>query len=544
MRVDSAAIPTLRDELARLGELFAEAKLGLLTAAPSSVVETRDSLERMIRDYLVPRLADPEAPIVAVVAGPSGSGKSTLLNSLAQDRIGHAGVRRPTTVNPVLWAHRDHSSRYWNEFVARVRRRIGSAAEVVIGDDRLTANLTLIDTPPVDWISPSGGRPALDLLALADLCVFVTSPARYADAAPWEFLQEVRWRGIPLIFVMNRLPADPDQQTALLEHLAAHLHARGLLNEPDASILFTVTEGTVEPRHGGLDPAVVSDLREKLEKISDPAVCRGVVESNAYSSVHNLVDRAGRLVEALDENATTATLLESMVMVQYTVGWAGMKNMVEHGELAELAAHKTWSKAVADLTSILTHRTGLAARAAAEAWAGSEVGSRLLADEGQSLWRHTRDTADKTRDSLERWAEEVGDLVSAHSRPSRIRQGTRRRIVQRIWSMVLDPSLAPSRALRRRCPGSEAELVAAARSSLVERLEAAFEADAARFRVLVDGAGTATATEAIAAQVERIANLIDPNRADTEPDAVSQGEPSEGTPTGGAGVNSTGNGDA
>jgi len=242
MRANGDAIPTLRDELARLGELLASAPLRLPTPDRAAALAIRDSIERTIREYLVPRLADPDAPIVAVVAGPGGTGKSTLVNSLAQDRIGNTGVKRPTTVDPVLWAHRDHASRYWSEFVARVRQRMGPAVEVVIGDDQLTANLTLIDTPPVDWTSPDGRRPALDVLALADLCVFVTSPTRYADAAPWEFLQEVRWRGIPLLFVLNRLPEDPDEQTALVEDLAAHLYARELLLEPDPSLLFAVAE--------------------------------------------------------------------------------------------------------------------------------------------------------------------------------------------------------------------------------------------------------------------------------------------------------------
>ncbi len=508
MRLDGDAIPELRDELARVGALLATAPFPLPTPDREAAVATRDSLERTIREYLVPRLGDPDAPIVAVVAGPGGTGKSTVVNTLAQDRIGETGARRPTTVDPVLWAHRDHASRYWSEFVARVRERIGSTLEVVIGDDQLTSNLTLIDTPPIDWVAPDGRSPARDVLALADLCVFVTSPTRYADAASWEFLQEVRWRGIPLLFVLNRLPDDAAVEALLLADLAAHLYARELLLEPDPSQLLAVAENPVERWHGGLEPASVGPLRRELARISDPAMRRTVVESNVASALRNLIDRAQGVLAALDEQAVLASRLGEMVDAHYADETAALVEMLAAGGLAEAAGHETWERAAADLTGIVTHRAGRAAQATAEAWSGDEMGRTLLAGEGQALWRHGHDS-EAVDAALQRWEQGLEALVSRHAHRGRLRPRARRRAVRHLWPVVLDPERTPDRRLTRTFPSSLDAVLEAARSSLAEELGAALRADAGRFRRVVDGGAVAAAATATVAGVQRITVLAD-----------------------------------
>jgi len=46
------------------------------------VLERRDWIVNTIRDYLIPRIGDPTAPMIVVFAGPTGAGKSTPLNSV------------------------------------------------------------------------------------------------------------------------------------------------------------------------------------------------------------------------------------------------------------------------------------------------------------------------------------------------------------------------------------------------------------------------------------------------------------------------------
>ena len=189
MQQSSVALTELRPILESLSELLDGVEFTLPTEGRDAAEKVRVAIVRTINEYLLPRLDEPTAPVVAAVIGSSGTGKSTIINSLANDRISEVGPLRPTTRSPVLWAHRDHGGRYWSEFVARVRDRVGPTVEVVIGDDDLTQELTLIDTPPAEYLAPSGRASAIDALALADLCVFVTSPGRYADISAWEFLR-------------------------------------------------------------------------------------------------------------------------------------------------------------------------------------------------------------------------------------------------------------------------------------------------------------------------------------------------------------------
>ncbi len=47
----------------------------------------------------------------------------------------------------------------------------------------------MLDAPDVDSVEERNRALAAQLLAAADLWLFVTSAARYADQVPWEFLK-------------------------------------------------------------------------------------------------------------------------------------------------------------------------------------------------------------------------------------------------------------------------------------------------------------------------------------------------------------------
>ena len=49
-------------------------------------------------DYVLPRLASIDAPLLAVVGGSTGAGKSTLVNSLVGRRVSTPGVIRRSTL--------------------------------------------------------------------------------------------------------------------------------------------------------------------------------------------------------------------------------------------------------------------------------------------------------------------------------------------------------------------------------------------------------------------------------------------------------------
>src|SRR5699024_450711 len=81
---------------------------------------------------------------------------------------------------------------------------------------------------------------AAQLLAAADLWLFVTSAARYADRVPWEFLHEAAGRSAAVAMVLDRTPHESMNEVRV--HLARMMTARGLRDSP----LFSVLEADLD----------------------------------------------------------------------------------------------------------------------------------------------------------------------------------------------------------------------------------------------------------------------------------------------------------
>lgn len=165
--------------------------------ADSSTAETRDRLVRTIRSYLIPRLTDPDAPLCVVFAGPTGSGKSTLVNSISGLDVSATGPLRPTTKYPVVLT--STTARHRFEHIG------GVDCEVVAGGAPILERVALVDTPDIDSTAIEHRLIAESLIDVADVVVMVTSALRYADLVPWEVLRRAMSRGVPIIFVLNRV---------------------------------------------------------------------------------------------------------------------------------------------------------------------------------------------------------------------------------------------------------------------------------------------------------------------------------------------------
>ena len=83
--------------------------------------------------------------------------------------------------------------------------------------------IALLDAPDVDSISDDNRRLAGQLLAAADLWVFVTTANRYADAVPWKLLLDAASRDIMVAVVLDRVPpaAEAEVSADLRGHAAA-----------------------------------------------------------------------------------------------------------------------------------------------------------------------------------------------------------------------------------------------------------------------------------------------------------------------------------
>lgn len=502
MQPDSVAITALRPRLEKLAELLGHIEFTLPTDNRDEAEQARTAIIRTITEYLIPRLDEPDAPVVAAVIGATGTGKSTIVNSLANDRISDVGALRPTTRSPILWAHRDHGGRYWAEFVARVRERVGTQVEVVIGDDELTQELTVIDTPPAEYVAPSGRRPAVDALALADLCVFVTSPSRYADISAWDFLREIRWRGVPMLFVLNRLPPDRDEAVALLNDFAARLHNNGLLLEPDAAMVFGVNEALGDRWHGGLEPSAVGALRNELGAVSNSGYRETLVEMTAYTTGRNVVDRSRLVMKEFDRVVAVAGALGAVVDASYENQLGEISALLADGDLRDMARHSSWSEAAVDLTAIVTRRAGVAAQETARAWLNDKVGAIPLQGKGTSLWRHTEDTSWDVQGRLEEWAETLSQVAAQHGRSGSLRPRTAKKVAAKSWRLIIDPDEKATWTVRRRLGRNLDDYIRDAQKSLGGVVAEALEVDASRFRQHLG-----TDTE-VAEQIERQVTAI------------------------------------
>ena len=234
------AVTSLRDEVGT-------------TSLPFDLPGVRDAergrteLLRQLDDYILPRLASLDAPLLAVVGGSTGAGKSTLVNSLVGTVVSAPGVLRPTTRSPVLVHHPDDERWFTPTRILPDLARAtggnaveGQATMQLVTSSTLPPGLALLDAPDIDSVVLGNRELARQLLGAADLWLFVTTAARYADAVPWELLRQASERGTSVAVVLNRVPKG--SVPVIREHLASMLKEQGL----GAAPIFTVAESTLE----------------------------------------------------------------------------------------------------------------------------------------------------------------------------------------------------------------------------------------------------------------------------------------------------------
>src|SRR3954467_2976222 len=117
------------EPLSRLRDDLRAVRLELDVPGAEDARRVRDDLVAQVDDYLLPRLAQMEAPVLIVVGGSTGAGKSTLVNSLVGSAVSAAGVLRPTTMAPVLVCHPSDVGWFEDDRVLPgMARTIGGAA--------------------------------------------------------------------------------------------------------------------------------------------------------------------------------------------------------------------------------------------------------------------------------------------------------------------------------------------------------------------------------------------------------------------------------
>jgi len=445
--VDSKELIERCNRLAAL----ADRRFAFPTANPAAEARTRQ-LHDHLEGFVLPRLADLDAPLLVLLLGPTGAGKSSLLNTIAGAEVSKAGVLRPTTKDAVLYTSESDSNRILasGRLAAIAKERLRLAAVPATAD-----GVAVIDAPDIDSVERDNRELADVLVEISDLCVFVTTATRYADLVPWEVLHRVRERGLPLVVVLNRVPADEEDRRAVVAD------AKRLLSETDTPDkkqpveLIAIDEGDVDPRVNGLAREKARPLLERIARLAAEADERRDVATRALAgSLRGLAPLAHSIADDLEHEAIDADALRRIAATTYAEELASLARAMQGGLMLREEVLRRWNDFVgadqvarfissgigrlrailitafrgtpaapvtvveAEMTTTLEalalrHATD-AARRTSIAWSERSEAAALVAA-NHALWSASEGFGSAVREGLGAWMGAIVDDVRAHA---------------------------------------------------------------------------------------------------------------------------------
>ena len=526
----------------------------------------RQELLDQLDDYVLPRLRQIEAPLLAVVGGSTGAGKSTLVNSLLGSRVTEPGVLRPTTRSPVL-AFNPADARWFDagrilpDLARTSAPTQDPAALQLVPVETLHEGLAVLDAPDIDSVESRNRTLASQLLAAADLWLFVTSAARYADQVPWDFLRAAAERSTAVAIVLDRVP--PGAEAEISQHLGQMLAERGLGRSP----LFTVTESPTDD--AGLLPAeVVAPVREWLAGLAaDSSARAAVVRQTLEGAIRSAGSRSGEVAAAHAAQVDTVERLRGDARSAYRVAVREVADASADGSLLRGEVLARWQEFVgtgellrsletrvgrlrdalsgfvrgkpaqaervtvaveSGLESLLVEHAESAAEQASWAWGSVDAGRSLLAGSPTDLSRASRDFRASAERAVRDWQQGVLDLVRSEGADKR---STARFLAFGVNGLsvalmvvvfahtagitgaeagIAGGSAVLGQKLLEAVFGDQAvrRLAEHARRDLAERVEVLYAEEAARFDALLDGlALSADDTDALWDASRRLSRL-------------------------------------
>ncbi|GAB1820956.1 ABC transporter [Herbidospora sp. RD11066] len=352
---DDGLATALRSLRAQLGRDLFPLAIGNVDADRHAQKELTGQLD----DYLLPRLAAIDAPLLAVVGGSTGAGKSTLVNSLVQDDVTAPGVLRPTTLAPTLVA--SPADREWfasPHVLPGMARSTGDGQPgtlKIVTSPMVQPGLALLDAPDIDSVVTANRELAAQLLAAADLWLFVTTASRYADEVPWGFLRIASERSTAMAVILQRVPEEARLPVAA--DLRRLLKENGLGGTP----LFEVPELPLPSERARLPEMAVRPIKKWLDGLSADHEARAdVVRRTLSGALDSLSVRVPALAEAADRQLLGAGELRGLVEKGYDVGMADFDEAMRDGTLLRGEVLARWQDFVGtgDLMRSLETRVG------------------------------------------------------------------------------------------------------------------------------------------------------------------------------------------
>ncbi|WP_142218257.1 dynamin family protein [Streptomyces sp. SLBN-118] len=436
------ARPQLIDALSALRDRVAAVRLPLPLPGAPRARQTRAELLAQLDDYLVPRLKEPEAPLLAVVGGSTGAGKSTLVNSLVGRRVSEAGVLRPTTRTPVLVCHPDdrhwfagmrvlpHLTRVWLPQQEETEAEQDGAREAADGKNclrietaaGLPRGLALLDAPDIDSLVVENRLLAAELICAADVWVMVTTASRYADAVPWHLLRTAKEYDATLVTVLDRVPHQVVAEVS--RQYAALLTKAGLGEVPR----FTIPE-LPESAGGGnglLPTTAVAPLFAWLaHRAQDPAARQQALARTASGVIDSLNARMPELAAAVAAQYAAAVRLTSAVEDAYDKERERVRAQLRSGAVLAGDARTRWrgfprdssagellDALVGGLSALLQCAVAAADERVLDAWRREPASAAVVGRGG----RPDLESAERIGIAVRRWRRELEELGDAEVR--------------------------------------------------------------------------------------------------------------------------------
>jgi hypothetical protein len=279
----------------------------------------RDRLRREI-EALIARIRAMSSPLLVVVGGVTGSGKSTIVNTLVGRAVSRTGVIRPTTANPVLLvhpvdAHWFTDDRILSEFVRVELEGAVTRLEAADGDDAarlqlirdedIPLGLALVDAPDIDSLSARNRVIADALLDSADVWLWCTSAAKYADDESMRYLARAAQRRTALAVALTRV--EPEHVEELTSDFGAKLVEHAAL-EPELFIVPTahvIDERLPRPAIGGIE--------RWLRELSGPLVRRSRRRQTIEGALDVMTSDVERLIAWVEHENEILHVLNEVI---------------------------------------------------------------------------------------------------------------------------------------------------------------------------------------------------------------------------------------
>jgi energy-coupling factor transporter ATP-binding protein EcfA2 len=548
--VTRAPTGQLRDLVGRL-EALADRRVATRprsASASARATQLRDHL----RGHVRVRANSLDAPLLVLILGPTGAGKSTLFNTLAGRAASATGVLRPTTRVAVVLMHPGDREALLDGTLASV------AADrlQLVEDDTIAPGVALVDAPDIDSIEHTNRELADHLVESADLCLFVTTAIRYADRVPWTVLERVRERGLPLIVVINRMPADEADRREILTDIERLFVDAGLLDtmdsRRDARIeLVGVTEGDIEPATESLRHAAIAPIADRIQQLRQDREARVELAARALAgSLAGLGQLVDTIADDCEHEAIDVDALLRTADHHYERELIGLRDELGRGTFLREEALRHWQRFVGadqitrffsqgigrirgaisaiirpaeapvaevraatteDLLGVARLHGAEAARRTATSWAEDSTVATAIADD-PGLWSTSVDFDDRLHTRLDTWIDGIAADIQATGRPKQLLARGASIGVNAIGTGVVlgtfihtggltgaEVGVAAATAFLNQKllsalfgEAAMAELIGHARSRLDEALAATFAEEVARFERLVPGSGQLT----------------------------------------------------